>query len=264
MTSRVSFVRVAWTSDKAREVWEPRMARIRTAWLETERASVADGIRPCAVQTRDDERTVIGAPDIVAEFHKALGEERDDRVGELLGYPACCRAFFRAVWIGAGQTDTTWPMARASADAARDTPLIEATAHPAANMLWRQIGIRAVPHLPCCFHCRPTIDLGRQLLDVGARNGYEPEWQWLQAILSWPVEWSALHGIAEIKTPILKISASTDRLTGKRVVRLRGSGFPAEGARGLHFPYQQPRKLTRLSMYRRNSDVEDQLSRRAR
>ena len=29
-------------------------------------------------------------------------------------------------------------------------------------------------------------------------------------ILSWPVEWSVLHGIAEIKTPIFRVISRSD------------------------------------------------------
>jgi 2-polyprenyl-3-methyl-5-hydroxy-6-metoxy-1,4-benzoquinol methylase len=65
----------------------------------------------------------------------------------------------------------------------------------------------------------------------------------MEEILSWPVEWSALHGIAEIKTPILKVSTRSDIAHGKRVVRWHGSAYPAEGARGLSFPYVKPRSL---------------------
>jgi hypothetical protein len=59
-------------------------------------------------------------------------------------------------------------------------------------------------------------------------------------VLSWPVEWSGLHGIAEIKTPVLKISARTDATAEKYTVRWSGTGYPDEGATGLRFPYRAP------------------------
>ena len=54
------------------------------------------------------------------------------------------------------------------------------------------------------------------------------------------VEWSGLHGIAEIKTPVLKISARTDATAQKYTVRWSGTGYPDEGATGLRFPYRAP------------------------
>jgi hypothetical protein len=67
--------------------------------------------------------------------------------------------------------------------------------------------------------------------------------EWLTEILTWPVEWSALHGIAEIKTPVLKVSTNTDATALKYVVQRKGASYPVEGAHGLKFPYQTPQRL---------------------
>jgi hypothetical protein len=75
------------------------------------------------------------------------------------------------------------------------------------------------------------------LLNVGVQSGFDGEVQWLLQILRWPVEWSALNGIAEIKTPIAKVSAATETTSTKYVVRRVGDGYPAEGATGITFPY---------------------------
>ena len=84
------------------------------------------------------------------------------------------------------------------------------TGPPEANILWRWMGARAVPHLPCRFDCEPTVALAQQCLAVGRAAGFDTEMDWLLEILRWPVEWSALHGIAEIRTPVLKVSTRTD------------------------------------------------------
>jgi hypothetical protein len=60
---------------------------------------------------------------------------------------------------------------------------------------------------------------------------------WMLQILDWPVEWSALHGIAEIKTPILKVSTCTDATPCKYTVRYKGRSTPPEAAQGLRFPF---------------------------
>jgi SAM-dependent methyltransferase len=57
------------------------------------------------------------------------------------------------------------------------------------------------------------------------------------------VEWSALHGIAEVRTPVLKVSTRTDATSRRYTVRRRGDSFPIEGAQGLSFPFQAPVKL---------------------
>lgn len=65
----------------------------------------------------------------------------------------------------------------------------------------------------------------------------------LENILSWPVSWSTLHGIAEIKTPVCKIICNTDATATKYTLRLRGTRYPEEGAQGLGFPFRQPKRL---------------------
>ena len=172
-------------------------------------------------------------------------------IGELLGYPACCRDFFRDVWVEHGMIDTTWPQAMNSG--AAEGGMIETPAAPETNVLWRWMGVRAVPHLPCSFSCEPTVELGKNFVQVGRDNGYEQEMDWLMEILSWPIEWSCMHGILELKTPIMKVSASTDATAGKHVVRLSGDAYPEQGAQGLNFPFLVPRapKLTSTIHFKR-------------
>lgn len=296
-SSLPDFIRVAWVSDQARNVWESRLARVRSAWLELEWLSVLNGVRSCAVTTADPEafvrrasewaarglnglpfsiedlgaasyqnaarrprfgspfafRIVIGKPADVSAFRRAFFEYQDDKAGRLLGYPACCRDFFREAWINFNVRDTTWLMAANTTRQTDGDGTLEVGGPWSTNILWRWIGIRAVPHLPCSFECEPSMEMGEELMNVGRREGYETEVEWIKQILSWPIEWSALHGIAEIKTPILKISTSTDPTSRKRVVRRAGDSYPVEGAQGLSFPYRQPQtmRLTGSDAFRR-------------
>jgi hypothetical protein len=184
---------------------------------------------------------VVGRGDDLREFRRAWGAGDHDKIGSLLGYPPCCRRFFKEVWVEAECIDTTWAMALNSASASLDRT-IEVSGPAAANILWRWLGVRAVPHLPCAFDCQASAEFGEKLKDVGRQNGFGEAVNWIEEILDWPVEWSALHGIAEIKTPILKVSTSTDATADKYVVRRNGSAYPAEGSRGLHFPFIPPRR----------------------
>jgi hypothetical protein len=76
---------------------------------------------------------------------------------------------------------------------------------------------------------------------LGKDLGHAEAMDWLLEVLRWPIEWSALHGIAEIKTPVLKVISTTDATASKFVVRRRGTTFPAEGAKGLGFAFHLPR-----------------------
>lgn len=238
-------------------------------------------------------RMALGRPADAAAFRAAFDAADDEAIGDLLGYPECCREFFRATWVDEMMVDTTWPMARGLAavraaarearsdvppgdgrvgaapggDAAERLPVevvddeaagdevteVEVSGPALANILWRWMGVRAVPHLPCSFTCAPTVDLAERLVRVGRESGFGEEMDWLVEILSWPVEWSALHGIAEIKTPVLRVSTRTDATATKYTVRRRGDRFPAEGARGLTFAFDTPvrLRLTGTPGYRR-------------
>jgi hypothetical protein len=184
-------------------------------------------------------RIVIGKAHDVLRFREAWAKNDNQEMGELLGYPACCRDFFSRVWVVEGHVDTTWPMAYATVNGSEQNgTCIEVNGNPHANILWRWMGVRSVPHLPCRFDCEATIKFGEDLHSVGRKAGYNREMDDLLEILSWPVEWSALHGIAEIRTPILKVCTRTDATSTKYVVRRLGVSYPEEGAVGLDFPYR--------------------------
>jgi SAM-dependent methyltransferase len=182
----------------------------------------------------------VGRIDDVVEFSDAWRESDHEDIGELLGYPPCCRAFFRRVWIENSSVDTTWAMARNTVAPTNGAHTLEVGGPGPANILWRWACVRAVPHLPCAFDCGATAELGAQLLRVGVEAGYADEMGWIEEILSWPVEWTALHGIAEVKTPILKVVTRTDATASRYVVRRAGTGWPHEGATGLAFPFEVP------------------------
>jgi hypothetical protein len=290
------FTRLMWVSDRAREVWAPRLQRITRAWFEIEWRAVVAGVRRCAITSVSPDgfvteaarwidhglaglpleiqgigatyantavarepdrpiafRTVVGRLDDLQLFRAAWETSNESALGQLLGYPQCCTAFFKRVWVEDAMVDTTWPMALASAGLTNGTRAITVSGSPEANILWRWMGARAVPHLPCRFDCQATIELARRFLDVGREAGFGEEVNWLLEILGWPVEWSGLHGIAEVRTPILKVSTRTDATSVTYVVRRLADTYPDEGARGLRFPYQtpaRPRLTTTLSFRR--------------
>lgn len=186
-------------------------------------------------------RFVLGKPESLAAFKAAWDAGDQAEIGGLLGYPECCREFFRRVWVDEAMVDTTWPMAAAGGMPPGETT-VEVGGPAQANILWRWMGARAVPHLPCRFDCPATVEFADRLLAVGRASGFGEEMDWLLEVLSWPAEWSALHGIAEIKTPVLKVVTRTDATARRYAVRRLSKAYPAEGARGLSFPLRPPVK----------------------
>ena len=277
--NRLDFVlpdwtRVSWASQRARETWEPRVAAIVRAWSEMSFASVAEGLRgahlellnpidlPALVRKAGARglvvlplsrvqsvaggrpngaytaranspvdgapwqyRAVVTAPDAIPSWLEGLD---DRRCGALLGYPPCCVEFFAKHWVDEAWIDTTYPMSLAGTEGPAE-----------GNILLRWLGLRLVNHLPCSFGCEATAAVGRRYYELGIRLGFEDEMGWLRELLSWPVQWSALHGVAEILTPVCRISTVTDATADKVVVRRAGDRYPDEGAKGLAFPFRQ-------------------------
>jgi 2-polyprenyl-3-methyl-5-hydroxy-6-metoxy-1,4-benzoquinol methylase len=186
-------------------------------------------------------RIVLTRPELAAKWAKAWAGELDNRVtGMLLGYPLCCINFFERVWVEEQGVDTTWEMAQASLKDPLGLSNIHLPADstpPEANILLRWLGVRLVPHLPCSFACENTVDSASKYAHL--IEDRDPQvLDWIYEMLNWPIEWSALHGIAEIRTPVLTISTRTNATGKKLVVQRDGSNYPEEGSKGLRFPFQ--------------------------
>lgn len=193
-------------------------------------------------------RVGVCRPPDAAGLSAAFRAGDEEATGRYLGYPVCCTRFFLRVWVKERFIDTTWPMAAATAGGPNDDgddgrTDIFVDQPPEANLLLRWLGVRPVFHLPCRFDCPATIEVGKRLIALLRELGSGQEADWLRSMLSWPIEWSACHGIAEIKTPVVKIIACTDATAGMYKVRYAGRAYPAEGAQGLGFPYRQPGRL---------------------
>ena len=175
---------------------------------------------------------------------------RDREAGRLLGYPTCCTNHFMKYWVDQGFVDSTWTMASDNMqlnddDESHRTIHIKADTPPECNILWRWQGVRLVSHLPCSFDCKATEELGMKMAELGRKLGYETEVKWIYELLSWPLEWSALHGIAEIRTPINKISSRTDMTPWKYVVQKHSNEYPLDGMSGITYPYNQKKIKTK-------------------
>ncbi len=278
------FTRFSWVSDRAREVWQPRVDRLIAAWQEWELLSVAEGLRPCMrvvvyagelehlreqgarhrlhlrilegldggthYAARDTGatplryRVAVGALENVEDL--AAAWQRDDRaeVARMVGCPACCHAFFEQIWYRDRFVDPTWPMTLNTVQKEEIAPDTWRVTGPLpGNVLLRSLGARAVPHLPCRFDCAATREQADAYIAIGRGAGHAEVIGWLEEMLNWPVEWSVLHGIAETKTPVVKIAFGSDASARKYTVQYAGSTYPAEGSQGLRFPYILPERL---------------------
>ncbi len=211
-----------WSSVEARERWAPILARASATWAELELISVSSKVRPSALvfltpaevvgATRDaagvgldvtplafDASTGIRAavhhPGLRRPWLSAWAESDDELIGKLLGFPPCCTAHFARTWVAERRTDTV--LTQRSVDGPIE-----------ANVLLRQLGVRLVPHLPCSSDCPASVDLGRSIARAGEEAGVDLSA--LRAILGLAVEYSALHGVAQVSTEPFRFMAGTD------------------------------------------------------
>ena len=281
------FIRTIWVSEVAKDAWRSRISMVSNTYSELEIIATRAGLKPVTLQSVHPDRlcdlvvnargyeldviplgqqasnqtysnsaspydpllpweyrVAIGRRDDVQEFaHCWLG--KDDRgMGELLGFPTCCQQFFDHYWNAEGYRDLTYPMVIDPNNL--DQTKFEVSCAPSNNILLRWLGIRRVSHLPCSFRCEATRTIGDEMQQMMAKS-FPRESAWLDEMLKWPVQWSSLHGVAIITTPVVRVVTSTDAFGEQLVVNKIGTSYPAEGASGIDFPFQHsfPVKLMR-------------------
>lgn len=277
------FVRVAWVSDLAKEVWEPRFQKIIKVLDEAKWSAIVEGVLPYAILSMAHEDYVestnmwlnaglaalpigyqdsrnytysrtITDPDLIQSsmINVVVGKSQDllefqsvyesaeslETVYELLEHPLCCRRRIVETLEG-GWTDPIWSLFLCNAQTSDSKQYLEVDAITGINFLWYALRIQTIPHFPCSFNCNESIKLSKTIVDIARNRDYRQAMDWLQEILVWPIKWSALHGIAELKTPVLKVSKNTDATATTYTIKCLGSSYPVEGARGVNFPYKR-------------------------
>lgn len=221
------FTRTVWVSEE----WKEKISRLSRVWqkIERNRNSALIFVRPEELvdvtkevklngnttiilqnQTQAEDysqtsipfngksliyRVAIDKPWRDSQWREAFGS--DDLIGEMLGYPSCCRAFFREVWNKQDLIDTTLSMRGK-------------LSNPLNNILLRWLGIRLVSHLPCSHDCKQTRVIAQQNIELAYKLHLGKEIEEILELLAMSVKYSALHGIAEITTPFSKTMTRTD------------------------------------------------------
>jgi len=269
--------RLVWTSEAARKNWEAKINFISKLNSELEVASIVAGHRACAWQTVAKEEFQFFSSKILsmgltlypvrevarfegfAHYHEAPkpGEPttvcisvakkysdnldmRDayeagdhEKQGALLGYPPCCAKFFADVWAR-GYFDPVWQIAMNSPKISESGNLIFADSAPFSNPLLRYVGVRVNFHIPCSFVCERSIESANRRLSLVSDRSIKQD---LEALLSMPLSWSVLHGIAEVKSPLFYILTSSVPSAEIFRVNTRGEFLPAETPRGINYPF---------------------------
>jgi hypothetical protein len=254
---------MVWVSLEAKTKWENAIQLCYQMVQELEILSVENDQRPCSWQTIKKEAlpsftkrnaehgmftlpvrfigsfngfihfTPAGDSDVYCIVSKSLKDALKfieyfdagdhDGQGAMLGFPKCCREAFAKNWA-AGYFDHVWQMTD------RDNP------HPLSNPILRYIGLRVGFHIPCSFHCEPTIKIAEQRLATAPDQEIV---KLLVALLSMPMSWEAYRGQAIIRTPIFYFIQYTVPTFKKYLIELKGTFIPRESVNGNRFPFSK-------------------------
>lgn len=148
-------------------------------------------------------------PDIADKMEEAenemQGHERHDKVGELLGFPECCRNFFLEGWIDASIRDPMYEIScnteSAEAIDGDNSNILVKNPNDGTNIMWRYFGISFITHMPCSWECEHSIELARNRYRIMKENGFGEEADLIHKWISQPLTWSTLHGQAVVQNP---------------------------------------------------------------
>jgi len=220
------FCRISWANLEAQELWEPRIKAINEAWQKLEFESVVHGIRnacimfvpakefvqfsekmiklglfPMAIGVQGSSENYSNCAPAGDNIFRVLVSKKYDKVAILadnLGYPGCCSAHFTYRWNTQGHRDLTLDQLLRDQD----------EKYSYCNVLLRYLGVRAVPHLPCSYGCEKSQKFGNAFIQLGNKLGFEDEMDWLRELLGMPISYSSLHGVAEIKNRVVKLTVN--------------------------------------------------------
>ncbi len=251
------FARLTWTSPNARAIWQPQLVATAGARRVLMLQAVVNGVFPLVLLRlrpfqvpellgfglKAGLKTVVLGPTPPPIDELVFGAPNDgdlcclagrtsnvDRAAQAwlrgdalalagaLGRPDCCVA-------AATAEDPTHrpPWSAIMGKTTSDTPF--------SNFLLHRLGLAAGPWLPCSPDCAETLRISQTL-------GIDSD---LEKILRWPMEWTALHGIAQVLAPVFRLTYNTLSTADKHSVR-RGNmaSAPPETPRGLAYPYKPP------------------------
>jgi len=149
--------------------------------LSARRMGSGEGVRCTALVT---------TPDACDAVSGVVASGDVEAIARCFGFPDCC-ARALATARAAGVDPMLAMLAR--------TDGLVADAH----LLVSALGMGALRHLPCTPDCSPTREaIGRFLATARA---IDPSGgTWLQQVGAWPVHWSSVGGIAEVRTPYFR------------------------------------------------------------
>ncbi|RZS99198.1 hypothetical protein [Aquimarina brevivitae] len=247
------FKTIAWVSDAAENVWATRFVKVDNAIIDTTIRMITDSkcrsfilIVEGAMYFKILDRIKELPIDLEVVF---LGKKTETgpvfyeiRLTHQLSVTSenssCCIVATRRARQHS-QKEQIWQAALTTHGIVQEEELIKLPETSDSSVFFQKLIVTVGPQHRCCLDCsnqRKQIDL---LFENMESYGFVEELNWLQEIYSWPVEWSVMHGICELRTPVVKLAYDTDATPIAYTVQLDGSSYPIEGASGKRFPYRK-------------------------
>lgn len=168
---------------------------------------------------------VAARPEDAATFARATASGDHDTIGDLLGYPKCCREFFNTVWR-AGYVDPVWQQAEKYRTGKYTAAIPDQRAARLTQTL-RYIGVRLAPHLPCSYDCADSHRMADEWEALGRKidpDGMDA----LLRLLAVPHTWDCLKGVAIITSPHFRIVTNSVPCAQRHVMYIGGDHAPVD------------------------------------
>jgi uncharacterized protein len=277
------FVRHTFVGEAQRASWEPRLEAVRAALVRLGVLAVSRQLVPASLvsvtpaevfaihnlaasyglHTRLLSRSartmrewmVIGSEHMSAQYLQAWERGEHAILDAQMGVPVCCQQAHTRVQQ-TGKNYAGWPLLADQHSAGG--PGADVHYPLTLNTLFSPLGIDLPGYQPCGLQCEESQRRGSALIALGRETGMGEAMDWLTEILDWPAEWSALHGIAELKTGIIKLAYNTEFTHEKLTVRYHGQTLATGAARGLSFAYRRPQSRRRVLPVRQEEKKHDE------
>jgi hypothetical protein len=178
---------------------------------------------------------ITGTNDDVSTAISAFSSGDINSLLKRLDLPNCCR--HHAMQEASKATSHQHIVALAKGQSIDTIVEEEVRFHP----LLLDMGLSVLPIVPCSFTCLNAANSAEAILQLANDAGMGEEVGWIRECLAWPLSWSSLHGIIEIKTPLFKLSVPSIGLHGNTKILRKSNEKVPLGALGLNFPFAKIR-----------------------
>lgn len=249
------FKTIAWVSDQAKKIWKSRFNQISEAVLKTSIQALSQkawDVQYLVLEGRFYFYLIeLTSPLEMDVNFKFIGDKnskgstfqevllRNRGQAEKVQSDYCWQCSESWSLENRNRKELVWESALNTVTHTLEDNVITLPSSSDTSVFWQRFLVTVGPQHRCNLQCEIQQKLQRELIAYMLEYGFEAESYWLREIYSWPIEWSAKHGICELRTPIVKLAYDTDATAKTYTIQVEGETYPEEGATGKRFPYRQ-------------------------